>query len=118
MALLSSRGISTPSLQAQGEQRRSSYFNNHWDIAETNGDKEQALANDEGLREQYEAEITAAAVESILADGVMKGKIILLDNGHAPILSQQSCLTLLETLNAMRRAFEEAGVEPIPQVWF
>jgi hypothetical protein len=27
MALLSSRGISTPSLQAQGEQRRSSYFN-------------------------------------------------------------------------------------------
>jgi hypothetical protein len=33
MALLSSRGISTPSLQAQGEQRRSSYFNNHRDIA-------------------------------------------------------------------------------------
>jgi hypothetical protein len=33
MALLSSRGISTPSLQAQGEQRRSSYFNIHRDIA-------------------------------------------------------------------------------------
>jgi hypothetical protein len=33
MALLSSRGISTPSLQAQGEQRRSSYFNNRRDIA-------------------------------------------------------------------------------------
>ncbi len=33
MALLSSHGISTPSLQAQGEQRRSSYFNNHRDIA-------------------------------------------------------------------------------------
>jgi len=33
MALLSSRGISTPSLQAQGEQRRSSYFNNDRDIA-------------------------------------------------------------------------------------
>jgi hypothetical protein len=29
MALLSSRGISTPSLQAQGEQRRSSYFKTH-----------------------------------------------------------------------------------------
>jgi hypothetical protein len=27
MALLSFRGISTPSLQAQGEQRRFSYFN-------------------------------------------------------------------------------------------
>jgi hypothetical protein len=27
MALLSSRGISTPSLPAQGEQRRSTYFN-------------------------------------------------------------------------------------------
>jgi hypothetical protein len=27
MALLSSRGISTPSLKAQGEQRRSSLFN-------------------------------------------------------------------------------------------
>jgi hypothetical protein len=35
MALLSSRGISTPSLQAQGEQRRSSYFNIHLDIAGT-----------------------------------------------------------------------------------
>jgi hypothetical protein len=33
MALPSSRGISTPSLQAQGEQRRTSYFNNHRDIA-------------------------------------------------------------------------------------
>jgi len=33
MALLSSRGISTPSLQAQGGQRRSSYFNNDRDIA-------------------------------------------------------------------------------------
>src|SRR5215470_15308428 len=33
MALLSFRGISTPSLQAQGEQRRSSYFNIHRDIA-------------------------------------------------------------------------------------
>ena len=32
-ALLFSRGISTPSLQAQGKQRRSSYFNNHQDIA-------------------------------------------------------------------------------------
>ena len=32
MALLSSRGISTPSLQAQGEQRRSSYFNNDRDL--------------------------------------------------------------------------------------
>jgi hypothetical protein len=31
--LLSSRGISTPSLQAQGEQRLSSYFNIHRDIA-------------------------------------------------------------------------------------
>ena len=29
MALLSFRGISTPSLPAQGEQRRSSYFNIH-----------------------------------------------------------------------------------------
>jgi hypothetical protein len=27
MALLSFRGFDTPSLQAQGEQRRSSYFN-------------------------------------------------------------------------------------------
>jgi hypothetical protein len=35
MALLSSRGISTPSLQAQGEQRRSSYFNIHRDIADS-----------------------------------------------------------------------------------
>ena len=34
MALLSFRGISTPSLQAQGEQRRSSYFNIHRDIAD------------------------------------------------------------------------------------
>ncbi len=34
MALLSFRGISTPSLQAQGEQRRSSYFNNDRDIAQ------------------------------------------------------------------------------------
>jgi len=34
MALLSSRGISTPSLQAQGGQRRSSYFNNDRDIAQ------------------------------------------------------------------------------------
>jgi hypothetical protein len=33
MALLSFRGISTPSLQAQGEQRCSSYFNNDGDIA-------------------------------------------------------------------------------------
>jgi hypothetical protein len=33
MALLSFRGISTPSLQAQGEQRCSSYFNNDRDIA-------------------------------------------------------------------------------------
>jgi len=31
-ALLSFRGISTPSLQAQGEQRRSSIFNNDRDI--------------------------------------------------------------------------------------
>jgi hypothetical protein len=30
MALLSFRGISTPSLLAQGEQRRSSYFNIGW----------------------------------------------------------------------------------------
>ncbi|TPV98499.1 MAG: hypothetical protein USCAAHI_02070 [Beijerinckiaceae bacterium] len=37
MALLSSRGISTPSLQAQGEQRRSSYFNNHRDMPEKEG---------------------------------------------------------------------------------
>ena len=34
MALLSFRGIDTPSLKAQGEQRRSSYFNIHRDIAE------------------------------------------------------------------------------------
>jgi O-antigen/teichoic acid export membrane protein len=33
MALLSFCGISTPSLQAQGEQRRSSYFNIVRDIA-------------------------------------------------------------------------------------
>jgi hypothetical protein len=32
MALLSSRGISTPSLRAQGEQRRFFYFNNDRDI--------------------------------------------------------------------------------------
>jgi hypothetical protein len=32
MALLSFRGISTPSLPAQGEQRRSTYFNIAWDI--------------------------------------------------------------------------------------
>jgi len=32
MALLSFRGISTPSLPAQGEQRRSSFFNKSWDI--------------------------------------------------------------------------------------
>src|SRR6202051_1754452 len=32
MALLSFRGISTPSLPAQGEQRRSFYFNNRRDI--------------------------------------------------------------------------------------
>jgi hypothetical protein len=34
MALLSSRGISTPSLQARGEQRRFFYFNNDRDIPE------------------------------------------------------------------------------------
>jgi hypothetical protein len=46
MALLSSRGISTPSLQAQREQRRSSYFNNHRDIANKKADPtlESALA--------------------------------------------------------------------------
>jgi hypothetical protein len=33
MALLSFRGIDTPSLQAQGEQRRFSYFNIRRDIA-------------------------------------------------------------------------------------
>jgi hypothetical protein len=32
IALLSSRGISTPSLQARGEQRRFFYFNNDRDI--------------------------------------------------------------------------------------
>jgi hypothetical protein len=32
MALLSFRGISTPSLSAQGEQRRPSFFNIRWDI--------------------------------------------------------------------------------------
>jgi len=32
MALLSFRGISTPSLQAQGEQRRPSFFNIRRDI--------------------------------------------------------------------------------------
>jgi hypothetical protein len=32
MALLSSRGIDTQSLQARGEQRRSIYFNNDRDI--------------------------------------------------------------------------------------
>jgi hypothetical protein len=38
MALLSSRGISTPSLQARGEQRRFFYFNNDRDIPkEING---------------------------------------------------------------------------------
>jgi len=36
MALLSSRGISTPSLQARGEQRRFFYFNNDRDIPQTN----------------------------------------------------------------------------------
>jgi hypothetical protein len=35
MALLSFRGIDTPSLQAQGEQRRFSYFNIRRDIAQT-----------------------------------------------------------------------------------
>jgi hypothetical protein len=34
--LLSSRGISTPSLQARGEQRRFFYFNNDRDIPELN----------------------------------------------------------------------------------
>jgi hypothetical protein len=34
MALLSFRGISTPSLPAQGEQRRSSFFNSRRDIPE------------------------------------------------------------------------------------
>src|SRR5215831_1492921 len=34
MALLSFRGISTPSLPAQGEQRRSSFFNKSRDIPE------------------------------------------------------------------------------------
>src|SRR5271170_1606372 len=39
MALLSFRGISTPSLPAQGEQRRSSYFNipRGNSVAQTNG---------------------------------------------------------------------------------
>jgi hypothetical protein len=37
MALLSSRGISTPSLQARGEQRRFFYFNNDRDIPLTAG---------------------------------------------------------------------------------
>src|SRR3984893_12534260 len=46
MALLSSRIISTPSLQAQGEQRRSSYFNNHRDIALPN-DALRIVATDE-----------------------------------------------------------------------
>jgi hypothetical protein len=36
--LLSSRGISTPSLQTQGEQRRSSYFNNHRDMPHADAD--------------------------------------------------------------------------------
>jgi hypothetical protein len=39
MALLSFRGISTPSLQAQGEQRRSSYFNIDRDIAGSGGSR-------------------------------------------------------------------------------
>jgi hypothetical protein len=34
MALLSFHGITTPSLQAQGDQRRSSYFNIDRDIAQ------------------------------------------------------------------------------------
>jgi uncharacterized protein (DUF2461 family) len=37
MALLSFRGISTPSLPAQGEQRRSSFFNIHRDNSSPNG---------------------------------------------------------------------------------
>src|SRR5450759_1442609 len=38
MALLSSRGISTPSLQARGEQRRFFYFNNDRDILAPSAD--------------------------------------------------------------------------------
>jgi hypothetical protein len=37
MALLSSRGIDTQSLQARGEQRRSIYFNNDRDIPRSLG---------------------------------------------------------------------------------
>ena len=47
MALLSSRGISTPSLQAQGEQRRFFYFNNDRDIpGNLLGDQEIRVARD------------------------------------------------------------------------
>jgi hypothetical protein len=43
MALLSFRGISTPSLQAQGEQRRFSYFNIGRDNSKPRGKKPKSL---------------------------------------------------------------------------
>jgi hypothetical protein len=51
MALLSFRGISTPSLPAQGEQRRSSYFNiprgnsMMWEIVYADGKPNEFEAN-------------------------------------------------------------------------
>src|SRR5271170_3934473 len=50
MALLSFRGISTPSLRAQGEQRRSSYFN----ISRGNPADQQ---NDADQRDQTEIKV-------------------------------------------------------------
>jgi hypothetical protein len=44
MALLSFRGISTPSLKAQGEQRRSSFFNIPRDIARP-GERHRLMIN-------------------------------------------------------------------------
>jgi thiamine pyrophosphate-dependent acetolactate synthase large subunit-like protein len=60
MALLSSRGISTPSLQAQGEQRRSSYFNNHRDMP---------ACGAHGFTARQPGELKAALAEVFAIDG-------------------------------------------------
>jgi hypothetical protein len=61
MALLSSRGISTPSLQAQGAQRRSSYFNNRRDIA-----KLEKRADSNGGTQKYRNVIIERLILAVL----------------------------------------------------
>src|SRR5450759_2268277 len=81
MALLSSRGISTPSLQARGEQRRFFYFNNDRDIPGLSptlwqrrldfrlGREEPAIGMAEEDQTHYRQEIIAREVR-ICAEGI------------------------------------------------